>query len=163
MAASRMQNAKSVMSNNGALGTALDALLELPNARTKMGQFRDVAPTVERLVQAGVKRPAILKTLADHGLELTPAQLKSYLGRWRTERKAAVAPSSPLPAQDQKHPPDTAQAQSVHHPAVAPPLPPNTPPPPPHSGRSIREIRNAEVDFAAAERWYREQKKAGKG
>jgi hypothetical protein len=155
------------MSNASRVTAALDALLDSPGDRSKMARFRDIAAHVDRLVRAGVKRQAIVKTLAEHGLDLTQAQLKSYLGRWRAEAQHQVELTSTR-AESQQHPQPTdatAREPAQHLSSAQPPAASDAgeSEAPPRSGRSIRAIRTAEVDFAGADRWYREQRKAGKG
>lgn len=60
---------------------------------TKMGRFLTIADVVEHAISIGVKRQAILRTLAKQGLVLTPATLNSYL--LRSRRLSPRAPAAP--------------------------------------------------------------------
>lgn len=142
---------------------ALDALLESHVDRSKMARFRDVAEKVDHLLRAGVKRPAVLRTLTAHGLELTPAQFKSYLARWRSEQGHADQGGGPRPSAPAATPSSTTAASAQEVSAAGPgsqtaPVS-DTPRPTANAARSIREIRNAEVDFAAADQWYRDRQR----
>lgn len=92
-------------------------------------------PTSTRPATPGSANPVVARDVA-------PAQTASS--------KSDISVATAMPAK-----PDISTAADT-------PPPAQDSPPPPRPGRSIREIRNSEVDFAAAEKWYREQRKAGK-
>jgi hypothetical protein len=133
---------------------ALRALLDSQENRTKMARFRDVALTVDELVTSGVKREVIRQTLASQGLELTPGAFKTYLERWRAERSDLNIQSAAAPAVRAARP--APMADSAHLSGQTPSALSRDAAPPP-AARSIREIRQAEVDFAGADKWHRER------
>ncbi|AKK24689.1 hypothetical protein [Pandoraea oxalativorans] len=107
---------------------------------TKAAQLREVMPQIEAKLAAGVRLGTIHRALTDAGFELTFQTLKTYLYRYRKQRRAksagrqaepvdsrtAAAPASPRP--------EAGVSQENVPPAT------DSGPPPPREPLSVQEI-----------------------
>jgi hypothetical protein len=72
----------------------LKAALEALTATTKAGRLRELMPTIESKVAAGVRHEDILEALNAHGFDLTERTYKTYLYRFRKAIKSSNKPPS---------------------------------------------------------------------
>lgn len=75
----------------------LKAALEALTATTKAGRLRELMPTIEAKVAAGVRHEDILEALNAHGFDLTERTYKTYLYRFRKAFKTGKK-KPPLPS-----------------------------------------------------------------
>ena len=132
---------------------AFEALLRTGKDRTKMGRFRELFDLVERATAAGVKQPAILRTLAERGLILSSQTLSSYIARVRSERAYTLA----------ARPTALASLSASASPAPSAPLPSNTPseltaP----ARRNLDEVLKSKPDVFALEQEFHTQQRDAK-
>lgn len=77
------------------VASALRALASNNQARSKMGQLRELYPEIEQAYAAGVSLNKIVEVLNQHGLDLTPATFRQMLQRIRKEIAGSkIIPSS---------------------------------------------------------------------
>lgn len=102
----------------------LDALAVDAQARSKTAQLRDVLPSVERAIAAGVTHAKILEALKQSGLDLNPKTFASSLARLRAQ--AAAGPRvAQMPALGAEAPRNNDQAhlRAADAPSSAPATP----------------------------------------
>jgi len=99
--------------DRNAIAERLRALASDDKKRSKAAQLRDVIGDVEAALAAGVSRSLVVKELAAHGLEMTPATFETTLKRIRQKQgKPSITASksvSPPPGE----PTTPSQAPSV--------------------------------------------------
>ena len=103
--------------DRNAFAERLRALASDDKKRSKAAQLRDVIGDVEAALAAGVSRSLVVRELAAHGLEMTPATFETTLKRIRQKqgKPSITASKSVSPPPDLGEPTTPAQA-----PAVAP-------------------------------------------
>lgn len=69
----------------------LKVALEALTATTKAGRLRELMPTIEAKVAAGVRHEEILEALNANGFDLTERTYKTYLYRFRKAVKTGKA------------------------------------------------------------------------
>lgn len=74
---------------------ALRELVSNNNARSETARLRDIFDEVEKVLQSGVKREAVLALLHDNGFSMTMASFKSALQRIRKERRIKATIGNP--------------------------------------------------------------------
>ncbi|MCY1459297.1 hypothetical protein D9M71_767630 [compost metagenome] len=78
----------------------LQAMAAADNGRSETARLRDVFEDVERALQVGVSRKAVLDVLHQDGFTMTAKSFESALYRIRKQRKAVGhgQPAKPVPA-----------------------------------------------------------------
>jgi len=101
--------------DRNAIAERLRALASDDRKRSKAAQLRDVIGDVEAALAAGVSRSLVVKELAAHGLEMTPATFETTLKRIRQkQRKPSItAGKSVSPPPGLGEPKTPAQATEV--------------------------------------------------
>jgi hypothetical protein len=105
-----------------AIAETLRALASGDTGRSKTARLRDVIDDVESALAAGVTRTAVLKVLADQGLDMSLATFGTALNRIRQQRLGATPVSVPPRAVSRTGEPrgatESAAAPGSHDPAV---------------------------------------------
>jgi len=76
----------------------LEQLAAIP-PRTKAAKIRAFMPAIEKRISDGVSHQAIIKWLADGGIEVTLGTFKSYLQRYRREAQTSPQSVTLIPTQ----------------------------------------------------------------
>lgn len=90
----------------GSVADALIALATSDENRSQTARLRDVIDQVETALDAGVKREVVLKSLNDHGLDMSMKSFESALYRIRKERKNSTGLLNPIQ--------NTKQVSNIH-------------------------------------------------
>ncbi|VVE59122.1 conjugal transfer protein TraD [Pandoraea sputorum] len=102
---------------------------------TKAAQLREVMPQIEKKLAAGVQLGTIHQALTDAGFELTFQTLKTYLYRYRKQRRAKSAGRQAEPVDSR-----TAAAPASPRPEASVPSATDAGPPRPREPLSVQEI-----------------------
>lgn len=70
------------------VAASLRSLVNDASARSETARLRDIFDEVEKALQSGVKREAVLAALHEQGFTMTLASFKSALQRIRKERNS---------------------------------------------------------------------------
>ena len=83
--------------NKQAISDALRALARGDTERSKAARLREVIDDVESALAAGVSRTAVLRVLAEQGLEMSLPTFDTAMKRIRQQRRREVAPTTRSP------------------------------------------------------------------
>ncbi|MEY3201973.1 MAG: hypothetical protein RIR70_1523 [Pseudomonadota bacterium] len=111
-----------VLMDKRAIAETLRALASGDTGRSKIARLRDVIDDVESALAAGVTRTAVLKVLAEQGLDMSLATFGTALKRIRQQRRgtapAAVPPGLSARHGEARKTTEAYTAPGSHHPAV---------------------------------------------
>ncbi len=99
--------------DRNAIAERLRALAFDDKKRSKAAQLRDVIGDVEAALTAGVPRSLVVKELAAHGLEMTPATFETTLKRIRQKQGKPSIKASKSVSPPPGEPTTPAQAPAV--------------------------------------------------